>query len=998
MNKFYRTMYSYFSFMGIKAVCFLGLILCSFLSTLIQAQPPAIKRFEVRNSNLPQNNVMRVYLAPDGALWVATYGGVARFNGKRFEVYNVQNGLTSNTTYDILVEGDTTWILTRDGLDILVNGKVQNYFYSDSIKFYHGKIYKSKNHHYIYGFHSVFLFDVETKNLITNFRVGDTIFGEHPDFIRWGSYIYKDLFYFLHEPGMLVCSLNDYHGQVLISNEYLQTKYGYQGFEVSTLRGVNDLIFISVDEMRYPADANINHHVFQFSLEDEYSYFFKNIGHVLPDSNLSLNYFSVRKGKLTFQDIDFNIYEYDSKNLRYLFNPGNTPQYILPLQQNYWLGSDNGLWKVAMSGFEYYRPEDGFPKGVWGVFSIGDSLLMSSNSDGINIYRNRKLLNTYGMKSFNFSAGGTLTPSRNIYLPYNQGVLKLEKGVFEKKLDFSDVGMTTAYDSKNKKVLGGCLSHLIAIDTNDQVNELLYTPDLGINNSILTILPLKDRYLLGLSRGLAEYDLVHQKARLITHENIRINDLKKDQQGNIWAATDRGLMRIEEDRFVPVFNHYINEVILTLAVTDNHKLFIAGNTTLFVLDIEAYEQNIPHAVQAYHQSAGYDAIGPLYNSFFQDEQGNLWLPTSEWVLKIEPDNIYIPKNHPKATFVKAFAMNKSKTDTLLFNQSQKHIKVPFSFNSFTFAFEAVDLDFPEALRFEYMLEGLSDEWIALKDETELTFDNLPFGSYTLKVRATRTESFENVPVDTVSLKILAPFWFQWWFISLVVLLFLGVLIYLFLFFIKRERKRSQREFEMLNLRSQALGVQMDNHFVVNCTTKIAMLNQQGLHEEALNYTMVFVRFLQTNLKLLRQEWVSLEQELTMVNAYVQLEKHGGMDFHYEVISDERVNIEQFLIPPFLIQPLIENAIRHGLKKSNNNDGQIRLEIESVPEQGVLIKITDNGLGFKKKQNTTGNGISMHIIHERLNLIGNLSRIEIDSSDAGSVLKLYILNQPKGAKK
>lgn len=190
---------------------------------------------------------------------------------------------------------------------------------------------------------------------------------------------------------------------------------------------------------------------------------------------------------------------------------------------------------------------------------------------------------------------------------------------------------------------------------------------------------------------------------------------------------------------------------------------------------------------------------------------------------------------------------------------------------------------------------------------------------------------------------------------------------------------------------------MDNHFVVNCTSKIAMLNQQGLHEEAQNYTLVFVRFLQTNLKLLRQEWVSLEQELSMVNSYVQLEKLGGKDFHYEVIISEKVNTEQFLIPPFLVQPLIENAIRHGLKSNNQRDGQISLHVEATSDQGVLIIITDNGSGFKNNQNNTGNGISMRIIQERLNLIGNLSRIEIESSEAGSVLRLYILNQPKIAK-
>jgi len=976
-----------------KTLFILGIILSSFISTLIQAQSPALSHFEVRNSGLPQNQVLRAYIAPDGALWVATYGGVARFNGRKFDVFNVQNGLTSNTAYDIYDDVDTTWILTRDGLDILVNGNVKNYYYSDSIKFYHGRIYKSKDFLFIYGIYDPYLYDVKRGQKVTDFYISDSAFKAFPIHHSTGGFVFNDSAYFIHEAGLLKIALSDYHSEIYISNDYLRSNCGFENGRIARITGINNLILWNWEEVRYPENSNILHHVCQKSLTDDHSLLLKNIGHLFADSNLPVNFFSGIRGKVTFQDLDFNIYEHDGDELRFLFNPGNIPQFNLPLPQNYWITSDNGLWKVAMAGFEYYRPEDGFPKGVWGVFKREDTLVFSTNSNGIYLYHKNKTLSCSGINSFFFSAGGTFASANNLYLPFNQGIYKLEKGITEKRIDFPDVAMTTAYDALNNIVLGGCLSHLIAVDTNDQVHELLHTPDLGINNSILTILPLEDRYLLGLSRGLAEYDLVHQKANLITHENVRINDLEKDQLGNIWAATDRGLMKIEENQLVPVFNHYINEALLTLAVTDNQKLFIAGNTTLYVLDLNAYINNEPHCVLAYHQSAGYDAIGPLYNSFFQDEQGKLWLPTSEWVVKIDPDKIHTPEQHPRATFIRAFATNKSKNDTLFFNRSQKSIKVPYSLNSLAFSLEAVDLDFPEALRYEYLLEGLSAQWLALKDESELAFDNIPYGSYTLKVRATRTESFENVPVETVYLSVLPPFWFQWWFMALMILLFLGLLAYLYLFLIKRERKRSQRNLEILNLRSQALGVQMDNHFMVNCTAKIAGLNQLGMHTEAMQYALLFVRFLQKNLKLLRQDWVLLSEELDMVNAYVQIEQHGGNAFKYEVKVGSEVEADQFWIPPFIIQPLVENAIRHGIKNQKENMGCISIEIERACSDGVMVQIADNGIGIGNSQFIGGNGVSLSIINGRLKLIGNNSRIEIEPQETGTVAKLYICAQP-----
>ncbi len=117
----------------------------------LQAVPQSIplQHFTTRNSGLVQNQVMKINRGEDGALWLSTYGGLSRFNGKKFTNYTINEGLQTNIVFGTLDFDDTLWISTRDGIDILVNHKLSKFFVSHSRGMYYAEFYRNDDLFYL---------------------------------------------------------------------------------------------------------------------------------------------------------------------------------------------------------------------------------------------------------------------------------------------------------------------------------------------------------------------------------------------------------------------------------------------------------------------------------------------------------------------------------------------------------------------------------------------------------------------------------------------------------------------------------------------------------------------------------------------------------------------------------------------------------------------------------------------------------------------------------
>ncbi|MBX2981984.1 MAG: tetratricopeptide repeat protein [Flavobacteriales bacterium] len=158
---------------------------------------------------------------------------------------------------------------------------------------------------------------------------------------------------------------------------------------------------------------------------------------------------------------------------------------------------------------------------------------------------------------------------------------------------------------------------------------------------------------------------------------------------------------------------------------------------------------------------------------------------------------------------------------------------------------------------------------------------------------------------------------------------------------QRSRERAQRR--EANLEQQALRAQMDPHFLFNALNTIPGLYANADVRTATAYVGHLSNLLRLILESSRQLMVPLRQELQLIEHYlhVSASRHPGM-FHHEIIVGGDIDTDSVAIPPMLLQPLVENAILHGLVP-RRSDGLLRITIHR--DGGMLIcRIRDNGVG------------------------------------------------------
>lgn len=204
---------------------------------------------------------------------------------------------------------------------------------------------------------------------------------------------------------------------------------------------------------------------------------------------------------------------------------------------------------------------------------------------------------------------------------------------------------------------------------------------------------------------------------------------------------------------------------------------------------------------------------------------------------------------------------------------------------------------------------------------------------------------------------------------------------------KREKERLQAVYEKNLAQTEMLAarMQINPHFLFNCLNSIKYLIQKNQSKKATNYLVVFSRFIRMVLESGKNHVISLEEEIELVQYYLKLEENrfdGG--FSYQINTPEKVNLDQVLIPPLLLQPYVENAIWHGLLPSRKDEKILRIDVIASGETLDII-IDDNGVGRqarqipKKAQPSKKKSMGMEITQERIELFNKNYDFDISCS-------------------
>lgn len=191
---------------------------------------------------------------------------------------------------------------------------------------------------------------------------------------------------------------------------------------------------------------------------------------------------------------------------------------------------------------------------------------------------------------------------------------------------------------------------------------------------------------------------------------------------------------------------------------------------------------------------------------------------------------------------------------------------------------------------------------------------------------------------------------------------------------KRALLLAQNRRTVSTLRLENIRNRLSPHFIFN------VLNREmaGRNAEEKKELSSLVKLMRRNLELAEQMCVTLAEELDFVETYIDLERRSlGPDFSSELKIEEGVHPQQIKIPSMLIQIPVENAVKHALREK---EGKRNLWV-SVGRQrnGIRIKITDNGGGFRPNSRNRGTGTGMKVIMQTIQILNNKNKEAIDVS-------------------
>jgi LytS/YehU family sensor histidine kinase len=171
----------------------------------------------------------------------------------------------------------------------------------------------------------------------------------------------------------------------------------------------------------------------------------------------------------------------------------------------------------------------------------------------------------------------------------------------------------------------------------------------------------------------------------------------------------------------------------------------------------------------------------------------------------------------------------------------------------------------------------------------------------------------------------------------------------------------------------ALSAQINPHFIFNSLNSIQHLIIKEDRQQASLYMAQFSRLMRLSLENSRKKWVPVKDEIELLKLYLELESLRFKDkFAYKILVDEEITNSSIRIPAMLIQPFVENAIRHGVNNLSGKTGMVTVLLNFKGAE-LLTSIEDNGIGRKKALTLQGTGkdhlsSGMQITEERLQLL------------------------------
>lgn len=305
-------------------------------------------------------------------------------------------------------------------------------------------------------------------------------------------------------------------------------------------------------------------------------------------------------------------------------------------------------------------------------------------------------------------------------------------------------------------------------------------------------------------------------------------------------------------------------------------------------------------------------------------------------------------------------------------------------NNIHFDFVAISFKAGGDIVYHYRLRGLDSKWQETR-ETSLDYQSLPPGDYQLELYAVNKYGVKS-ETRQIRFSIETPFWQSWWFYTLIILAVIAITWWLVN---RRNRKKritleekSRIQQQFAELEQQALQAQMNPHFIFNCLNSIQQYILTNDKEKANGYLTGFASLIRQTLDNSGKKTITVSEEVRYLTTYLEMEKmRFGDNFAYHISVDDSVNADYIDMPAMLLQPYVENCLRHGIRYRQAGLGVVDIRFKTQ-DNTLTCSVKDNGVGrkraaeLKSKSHIEYQSKGMNLTGKRIELLNKINENSI----------------------
>ncbi len=956
-----------------KFYCIIFILYLVPLKVISQSSEPVFKHYSIADG-LPSSQIYQIIQDKKGFLWFGTDHGLVKYNGYEFKIFTSANGLLDNTVFKLFIDSkNRLWMQTFSGQ----------------------------------------LFFVE-KNKIVAYKFNSKIVELVKNNIPKGFYIDS-----IGNVYFTCGGIGEY--KIDLSGNFLKR------FPSTNSIDRNEIYIDEIGTTHYLTSGFINSNKdipIHFYLNDKD---FKNdtISKLLKDyGQISLT--RKRNGKLLIT-LSKYIFDISGDKLELLDSFPNVITNIFEDKENkIWVSTYSGIY-VCNSDFKNSKRISYFEKefitnciqdnedGFWittlnsGVYYLNSSKIKNYIFNDTNT--NEPICLTYGNKNIyaGFRDGNVkqlnANEIKNIWsFPENSFLSHIFFDSTSYKIYFSKISPGYLYNNKFIALKGsenmGFKGNYILRKNGEIVNatvngiykirsDSIYAKYALLQRANCVFENKKLELLIGCNDGVFKLDELTGKTTLYhpAFKNIRVDDINEINSIVCIATRVNGLGLIYQNKV-----HYINEsngicsnIIHHIAISGNNIWCASYNglSKIEIINFQPLKYKITNI--GIHEGLPNNEINDLL--VIND---TVWVASKSAISYFNQHDNF-SNSTPAILHFTTFIINTS--DTIVCDNS----RLPYSSNNIKIGFEALSFKSGGAIIYKYSLIHDCDTFTSNTNDRHVEFLSLKPGKYQFLVSAMNSSGVWTDTTKKLEFTILEPYWQTWWFISTICLILLLIVYIIFRDRINRIKKDEELKTafnkQIMLLEIKALRAQMNPHFIFNVINSIQDYILKSDSKSAQRYLTKFAKLIRLILDNSFEGEVLLSEELKANELYIELEQlrfEDKFDFVFEI--DEEIDIDSLIIPSMIIQPFLENSIKHGLHHLEEK-GKLKLLI-SKTKMDLIIIIEDNGIGRIASNEWNKGSLNEHI--SRGSYITS-KRVEAYNKAHNTTIELVIIDLDNGSK-